>query len=487
MPFSLSPLFAWFFVAEWTLRIVMLFVVPRRQRPSSANAWLLLIMISPTIGTPLFFMFGNPKLPKVRRAKRRQMDLLTQKELTGLKTSYSKLFAKINNPTYSTLSRLATVLGGLPAMNGNKVEILQDYNGIFAQITDEIDKAKEYVHVEYFIAGLDKDTEPVFDALERAVARGVKVRFLYDKVLSRFHMPRKSIQLKEKLDSIGVDYREMLPLSLLPGKNFTRPDLRNHRKIVVIDGTIAFSGSQNLITSTYNRKDDLYYEELVVKLAGPIVWQCNNVFRADWFAETGEPLLDIVEDEDVPLSAGSVVAQFLPSGPSHEHENNLKFYTSIVHAAKTRVGIVVPYFIPDESFLDAVTAASQRGVKVTVINSEVIDKVLAGHAQRSYYEELLEVGVDIYLYKKPILLHSKHVIIDDDIAVIGSSNLDNRSFELDLELDMILYDKDIVKQLDLMEKKYLERSQKVTLTDWNNRPIRHKMLDSIARLTAALQ
>ncbi len=485
MSFSLGPQFAGFIIAEWVVRIVMLFIVPRRLRPSSANAWLLLIMIFPTFGAILFFMFGNPKLSKIRMAKLKEVDRLTKKELEEIQVSHKNLFVDLKNDNYKTLANLATFLGGLPPMIGNKVEFMADYNNVYKEISREIDNAKEYVHVEYFIAVLDGTTKPFFDSLERAVRRGVTVRFLYDKVVSRHYQGYK--EMRQKLEEIGAEFYEMLPLSLIPGRQFTRPDLRNHRKIIVIDGNVAYSGSQNIIDKSYHRKDDLVYEELAVKLQGPIVWQYNNVFRSDWFAETGQELLDVVEDCDVPGKAGDVVAQVLPSGPSHENENNLKFYTSMVHAAKKRVGIVVPYFIPDESFLDAITAAAQRGVHVTIVNSEAIDKVLAGHSQRSYYEELLDSGVEVFLYPKPVFLHTKQVIIDDEVAIIGSSNLDIRSFELDLEVNMILYNKEVVSQLEQIEKQYISKSTRITAKHWQERPLRIKMIESIARLTSALQ
>lgn len=485
MEFSVAPFLTGFLVFEWVVRIIMLFIVPRRRKPSSANAWLLLIILTPTLGAILFYMFGHPKLPKVRRERQRRVDLMTQKELDELNYSKSALFAKLDNDNHKSLARLATVLGGMPPMTGNSVQLLDNYEESFNSLISEFDRAKHYIHIEFFIATFDSSTEPVFKAIERAVKRGVKVRFLYDRVLSARYPGRK--KLRNELKSYGVEVKEMLPLSLRPGKGFARPDLRNHRKIVVIDGQTAFSGSQNLVDKNYHRKDGLYYEELNMKIKGPLVWQFNNIFRADWYAETKEPLLDLVEVEDMPKNAGNVTAQVLPSGPTHDHDNNLKFYTSMVYSAIKRVGIVVPYFIPDESFLDALTAAAQRGVEVTMINSEAIDKVLAGHAQRSYYEQLLEAGVKIYLYNKPVFLHAKQVLIDDDVAILGSSNLDIRSFELDLEITTIVYDKQVVKDLEKIEARYLQSAKRITLKKWQNRSTKHKMLDSISRLTAALQ
>lgn len=485
MEFSVAPFLTGFLIFEWIVRIIMLFIVPRRRKPSSANAWLLLVILTPTLGAVLFYMFGHPKLPKTRRERQRQVDIMTQKELNELNNSNRELFANLGNDNHKTLARLATVLGGMPPINGNDIQLLDDYEGTFKSLISEIKKAKLYIHIEFFIATYDSSTEPVFQSIESAVKRGVKVRFLYDRVLSSRYPGQK--KMRKALKSYGVEVNEMLPLSLKPGKGFARPDLRNHRKIVVIDGQTAFSGSQNLVDKSYHRKDGLYYEELNMKIKGPLVWQYNNIFRADWYAETKEALLDLVEDEDMPKPAGNVVGQVLPSGPTHDHDNNLKFYTSMVYSAKKRVGIVVPYFIPDESFLDALTAAAQRGVEVTMINSEAIDKILAGHAQRSYYEQLLEAGVKIYLYNKPVFLHAKQVLIDDDVAILGSSNLDIRSFELDLEITTIVYDNQVVKDLEKIELRYLQSSKRITLKKWQNRSTKHKMLDSISRLTAALQ
>ena len=478
-------LLALFFTFEWLLRLVMFFVVPRGRRPSSATAWLMIIMIEPIVGSILFGVLGNPKLPKARRALQRTADEFTAEELQKLRGRDKSLFADLKNDDHKTVARLAEVLGGLPPMAGNSVTFITDYQTAFTQQITAIDAAESYVHMEYFIMALDNDTEPVFDALERAVSRGVTVRVLFDALACRNYPNFK--KMKKRLTASGVQWRPMLPLNLIPGRNFSRPDLRNHRKIVVVDGRIGFTGSQNLITKNYHRKDEIYYEELVARVEGPAVWQFNNVFRADWYAETGQDLKELVEDADMPKPAGDVSAQVLPSGPSHDNDNNLKLYTGMIHAAKKSVFIVVPYFIPDESLITAITSAAQRGVAVTMINSNSIDKILAGHAQRSFYEELLAAGVNIYLYRSPIFLHTKHVSIDDDVAILGSSNLDIRSFELDQEVSLVLYDGQAVKQLRRIEREYLEKSDQIHPAEWQARSLRLKLLDNISRLTASLQ
>ncbi len=474
-----------YFVSGWFLRLTMLFIVPRDKQPASATAWLLLIMIEPVLGSILFAMFGHPKLPKSRQISQQYVDKLTKHELYEIEKNQPDILGKPREVDLIEIEKLTTQLAGLPAMEGNRVKILTDYQKMLDVQTDAINNSTDYVHIEYFIMALDESTEPLFKAMEKAVKRGVKVRLLIDRFAPTRYPGYK--KMKKRLNSIGVEWYNMLPYNLLPGKDFTRPDLRNHRKILIVDGNVAFSGSPNIIQSNYHRKDELIYEEMLLELKGPIVWQCNNVFRSDWYAETKQPLLDVVEDADLPNKAGNVLVQLLPSGPSHPTSNNLMLYTALFYSAKKRISIVVPYFVPDESVVRAIKSAVKRGVEVTIINSEIIDKLLTGHAQRSYYSTLLDSGVNIYLYKHPVFLHNKQVLIDDDIAVVGSSNLDIRSFELDLELTILLYDSEIVKQLDLIEDEYKRKSKKLVAESWHSRPLRTRLIERLARLTSSLQ
>lgn len=474
-----------YFVSGWFLRIVMFFIVPRDKEPAAATAWLLLIWIEPVIGSILFAMFGQPKLPQTRMQAQVEVDDLTKSELEEIKASKGTIFKQPSEPQLKEIEKLVTALGGLPAMDGNSVKVITDYDTMLKVQTDAIKHAKEYVHLEYFIIALDKSTKPLFDAMEAAVKRGVTVRVLLDRYSpTRYPGFKKMIA---RLNEIGVDWHYMLPFDIKPGKNFTRPDLRNHRKILIVDGKVAYTGSPNIIQIDYHRSDGLIYEEMLLELKGPIVWQCNNVFRSDWYAETHEPLLAIVEDADIPQPVGSVLVQALPSGPSHPHSNNLMLYTALLHAAKDRISIVVPYFVPDESVMSALVAAVKRGVKVSIINSESIDKLLTGHAQRSYYDDLLDAGINLYLYKKPVFLHNKQVIIDNNVAVVGSSNLDIRSFELDLELSLVIYDEVVVSELTRIDQSYITNSVHITKSLWQERPLHLRLLDRVARLTSALQ
>ena len=478
---------AWLIV-DWIIRIAALFVVPKNRKPTAGMAWLLFIFLFPLPGLLIFILLGSPKLPKPRREAQKQIDQIIKKrmqDLKGNRNSDDVLSAKAPKQ-YQQLANLSKSLGGLPVFGGNSIEVLPDYDKVIDIIVKDIDSAKKYVHIEYFIIVLDELTLPIFDAIARATKRGVIVRVLYDSISTKRYPKWK--EMLARLQKDGAETQAMLPLRL-PGRGYVRPDLRNHRKLIVVDGILGYTGSQNLVKRNYHRKDEIYYDELVIRVRGPIVLQLSAVFASDWYSETKQVLnLKKLNPAANELKIeGSSLAQILPSGPGYDDENNLKLFTSLIHAANKRIVITNPYFVPDDSLTTAITAATRRGVEVIMINSEVMDQWMVGHAQRSFYEALLKAGVKIYLYKKPILLHSKFITVDGDIATVGSSNLDIRSFLLDLEVTLISYDPKVVAKLIKIEDQYLSKSKRITLAQWQSRSKYQNLKDNIARLTSALQ
>ncbi len=488
MQFDFPSLVTIWFGFEIIIRIMALFVVPRNRKPTSAAAWLIIIMLFPLLGLLLFLLIGSPRLSKRRQAKQKFMDKVIQKAV-GKAEGSKDLKKFIHTDVESDIQPFVSLnsnLSKLPAFSGNYVEILHEYDEIISQIAKDVRNSKNFVHIEFFIMVLDETTEVLFEAMEYAVQQGVKVRVLFDYFGVRRYPNLK--QMKQRMDKAGIEWRAMLPIRM-PGKNYNRPDLRNHRKIVVIDGDIGYTGSLNIIKRNYHRKDKLYYDELMVKIKGPVVTQLHGVFISDWYAETNELLSRELRPEIkyTPKKAGDVLSQVLPSGPGYEFENNLKLFNSLIYSAKKRIVITNPYFVPDESLLAAVITAAQRSVEVIMLNSDIMDQKMVGHAQRSFYEQLLRAGVKIYWYPWPILLHSKHLTIDDSISVIGSSNFDIRSFQLDLEVSFIAYDQALTKQLHKVEDIYISRSKLITLEKWQKRSFKNRLLDNIARLTSALQ
>jgi cardiolipin synthase len=215
------------------------------------------------------------------------------------------------------------------------------------------------------------------------------------------------------------------------------------------------------------------------------------VFAQDWFAET-EEVSEVEQVEAPPAVPGStalrdVDCQLVPSGPGYVAENNLRLFTSLIYGATRRISLTSPYFVPDESLLYAVTTAAQRGIDIELFVSELSDQFMVGHAQASYYEALLRAGVRIYLYPAPYILHSKHFTIDDDVAVLGSSNMDMRSFALNYEISLMLLGSDAVTAMRAVEDTYRSLSRELTLDEWSGRSARLRYVDTVMRLTAALQ
>ncbi|MDD9152070.1 cardiolipin synthase [Plantibacter flavus] len=471
-------------VLDFIIRVIAVIVVPRNRRPTAGMAWLLAIFLIPYVGVIAFLLIGNPKLPRVRRRKQYDINVYIRQTTRDL----VKANLTSNAPAwFRSVVTLNRNLGSMPLQGGNTASLIGDYEASLHAMADEVDRAEQFVHVEFYILTCDRTTKPFFDALERAVARGVTVRVLLDHFAS-WRTPDYKHTLK-RLTAMGAQWALMLPLQPFKGK-FQRPDLRNHRKMVIVDGTVAFMGSQNMIDRSYNKpgniKRGLQWQELMTRVEGPGVAGINTIFLSDWYSETGDVLsheVGLLEARPV----GDLELQVVPSGPGFDGDNNLKLFLTLIYAAQRRIVITSPYFVPDESLLAAVTTAVQRGVPVDLFVSEIGDQAMVWHAQRSYYEALLRAGVRIFQYPAPYILHAKHFTIDDDVAVIGSSNMDMRSFGLNLEVSLMVRGREFVQEMRGVEDGYREISKELTLAEWLKQPLRSTVLDNLARLTSALQ
>ncbi len=471
------------------MRVAALGIIPGNRRPSTGMAWLLLIMISPAIGFIIFGLFGSARLGRRRDFRQQETNHLI---LTKTKDLPNHPLPE-GTPTYvPSVIELNRTLSSLPLVGNNTVELLPDYRGSIEAMTAAVATATDYVHVQFYITAWDDMTEPFLLALAAAHDRGVRVRLLLDHLGSRSIPGYQS--LVTKLDDAGLNWHPALPIKPFKGR-FRRPDLRNHRKLLVVDGRVGFTGSQNLTEPGYNKpkhhKMGREWVELMVRLQGPIVATLEATFGQDWYTESGEvlavsprPAPPTVTDDRV---LADVACQLVPSGPGYESENNLRLFNTLIYAATKRISLTSPYFVPDESLLYAVTTAAQRGVAIELFVSEESDQFMVGHAQASYYRALLLAGVRIYLYPAPYILHSKHFTIDDDVAVVGSSNMDMRSFALNYEISLMMLGPQIVARMREVEDVYRAKSRQLTLAEWDQRPGRLKYIDNVMRLTASLQ
>lgn len=474
-------------IVDNLIRIVALFVVPRNRRPTAGMAWLMAIFFLPVPGLILFLIIGSKRLPKGRERKQGVINQLVSdlaaREENGLVSKLDDMPGGVQNAIV-----LGRTLGAQPMLRGNTASICIDYAESLAQMAAAIDQARAYVHIEFYILVHDETTDVVFTAMRAAAARGVKVRVLLDHISAVRNPGRK--RTLDSLNDMGAEWSYMLPVRPWRGE-YQRIDLRNHRKLIVIDGVVGFMGSQNLVDSSYNkpsnRRRGLHWKDLMVRVEGPIVLGLEAVFQGDWYLETDEYLLDL---EEMPFEAekpGALDCQIVPSGPGYEGENNLQVFVSLLYAAKYRISITSPYFVPDGSIMNALRAATARGVDVELFVSETGDQAVVYHAQRSYYQELLQAGVRIWMYRPPYILHSKHFTIDDSVAVVGSSNMDQRSFGLNMEISMVVHGETFVRELDEIIEYYRENSRELTQEEWSRQSVPSQLLDGLARLTSALQ
>ncbi|NAZ76889.1 cardiolipin synthase [Kineococcus sp. T13] len=472
-------------VVDLVVRLTAIAVVPVNRRPSSALAWLLAIFFIPYLGVLAFLLIGNPKLPRSRRRKQREINQLivdTTKGMDLVSTDHPW------PPWLTGVVELNRNLGAMPLVGGNSAQLVGEYDEAIRAMARSVDEAREYVHVEFYIMTRDATSEPFFSALQRAVQRGVKVRLLMDHIGSlRYPGYRRTVRF---LREAGVEWHPMLPVQLHRLK-YQRPDLRNHRKLLVVDGEVGWVGSQNVLDRSYNKRGNrrrgLQWQDLMVRLEGPIVSGVEALFITDWYSETDE-LLTAERPELTPVDPpGRLECQIVPSGPGFDGENNLKLFNALLYSAQRRISITSPYFVPDESMLSAITTAAERGVDVELFVSEHGDQAIVHYAECSYYENLLRAGVRIWRYPAPYVLHAKHMTVDEEVAVIGSSNMDMRSFLLDLELTLMVCGEEFSDDLRRVEDGYRARCTELTLEQWLARSRGAVIKENLARLTSALQ
>ena len=497
-------MWAWllFGAVDFAIRIVALGVVPKRRRASTSTAWLLLIFLWPLLGVPLYIIFGSwwamgRRLDDDPEA-RELIDAIVAGSTAPQAKSYDVQTGEDGLPIgsdddTSSIMRLSGNLTGFPASVGRVGHLYNDTAETFRAMADSVDKATHHVNVLYFQTSWDEYTAPLYEALERAKARGVTVRLLVD------HHGMRTIPghtaFRRRLDDMGILWHQMLPFAPLSGQ-IRRPDLRNHRKILVVDGREAYIGSHNLVAPDYDtpsfQKAGITYDDTSVSLTGPIVTQIEAVFALDWYYASREVLTPAdltpptAREEEAPGEAQASAMQIIPSGPAFRDEPNLRAFVHMISSARTHVTITSPYFIPDEALITALTNATLSGVEVELFVSEQFDQFLVGHAQRSYYGTLLKAGVRIHLYRKPRMLHSKYVIVDGSLCAIGSSNMDVRSFGLNYEITLVADDARLVELLHGNDQRTRERSRELTYEEWRSQPWYVHYVDDVCRLGSGL-
>ncbi len=474
-------------IAGWVIILGALIVVPFRRSVAEARSWLLVFFAIPPVALLLYFIIGRPEHSAVRKARFAKLPAIITRSLgwrdVPERVAEADEQAMALTDKQIDSSKLAHALAGMPLLPGNKLELLPDYDGSIDRMITDIDAATGHVHLEFYIFAADATGRKVMDALVRAKGRGVTCRVLVDAMgsFTSAHL------VERRMKKAGIAIHRILPLARR--WNSSRIDLRNHRKIAVIDGRIGYTGSQNIINAADGKASSgsgssMANKELVVRCEGPIVSALQAVFVADWFLETevelaGESLYAAEEH------VGDIPAQLLPSGPDFQKGGIDLYFTNAIYDANDAVVITTPYFIPNDALIAAMKTAILRGVSVTLIVPMRTDSKLVTLAQRSYFANLLEAGVDILIYDKGFL-HAKHMRIDHCLAIIGSSNMDQRSFELNAEVSLIAYNEPAARALETVEQAYARDGHYLDADAWLKRPIYVKVLENCARMMSDL-
>ena len=464
--------------------VVSLRVIVKRRPPGVSLAWLILVVVFPYGGAIIYLLMGERTLG--RRRARRAEALLPPMQQWLRQLSSSGVQTQTDDPIgWEKLRQFVVGSVGVPALDGNQLELIEGADATLTAIATEIDAATVTCDLEFYIWHPGGQADDVARALIRAQARGVRCRVLVDSVGSATFL--RGAMVKEMRRG-GVEVVEALPVGVLRSL-FVRADLRLHRKIVVVDGRVAFTGSLNLVDPRYFKQDAGVGEwvDAMVRVTGPAVKQLELVFVWDWLIETGETLDSLIpaSEADLPAPAGQAVAQVLPSGPGYEGDTIYQLLLTAIYAARRELIMTTPYFVPDEPLIGALQAAARRGVSVTLIVPERVDSVLVRYASRAYMDDLLSAGIKVLRFHGG-LLHTKSGVIDGHTTLFGTVNMDQRSFRLNFEVTMIAYDQQFGNAVRELQLRYAAQSEPIELERWRQRNRLGRLLENSAQLMSPL-
>lgn len=468
------------FLAEFSVRaaIAVYLLVRRRFDPATTLAWVIFILALPIVGLLAYFMFGEVRLGSRRAARHAVIVQRTRLAATGGPSSgrYPEL------PAHDApIATLAAAAGGTEPLGGNQLRLIGKTDALLDALVEDIDAARDHCHLLFYIYMVDSAGERVAQALIRAAARGVTCRLLVDAVGSRSFCRS---ELRLRMERSGVRVVEALPASFVR-MAFARLDLRNHRKLAVLDGRIGYTGSQNIADASFAiKKRYSPWVDAMVRIDGPVVRDLQELFIEDWFLDSDEAL-DGLLSLSVDARAGGVPVQIIGTGPNYYNEALRQVSQAAFHLAREELLLTTPYFVPDVTTATALCTAARRGVHTMLVVPELNDSPLVACASRAYYAALLEAGVEVHEYTKG-LLHAKTMTVDRNVAIVSSANLDRRSFELNLEVSTIVYDSDFASELRFLQRSYMADSVQVDARAWKRRRWTKRLIENSAAMFGPL-
>lgn len=449
--------------------IIRVLLRPHRD-PASRMAWIVVILALPLMGMLAYLLLGETNIGRKRAAGRQAViaNMPTIDEIPGWS---DKHIAPELHERHASLFRVGTSISGFAPVGGNQAQLMADSNVAIDTMVADIDSAADHVHLLFYIWMPDKNGSKMAEALKRAVARGVTCRAMVDDLGSRILIQS---DLWKEMEAAGIKLCRVLEvgrplLQVLQG----RIDLRNHRKILVIDNKITYCGSQNCADPEFLTKAKYApWVDAVMRFTGPIVRQNQYVFASDWMACTNEDIRNTLLQPLVAPTPG-FTAQVIASGPTARYSAVPETFESLIYSARCELFITTPYYVPVASLQAAICAAANRGVDTSIIFPARNDDFAVGATCRSYYQELLAAGVKIYEYQAGIL-HAKTMTVDGEITLIGSANMDRRSFDLNYENNILLCDEGMTLAMRERQQEYLGdclpvSSEQVAAWKWTRR------------------
>lgn len=463
----------------WAVYFVVLtvWILLQKRAPVATLSWIMSLALLPYVGFAIYYFLGPQRMKKQRsRRLRNQAHLFVKADIASLRKLVDDA-----PPSMQALARLGTSTSGMPPSTATAMNLLVGGDRTFDAIFEAIRQARHHVHLEYYILEPDQIGTALAQLLIQKANEGVTVRLLVDALGSQ-RIGRKFIA---PMVEAGVQFAWFhnirLGRRLRPVTNY-----RTHRKIVVCDGRVGFTGGINFTDEEDPRARDDAYHDVHLRLEGSVVRWLQLTFLEDWTYTTGEvpeKLLDTMPRLMPTLGAGTYPVQILTSGPDSAMESIHRMYVAAIDGALSRVWLTTPYFVPGEPGLMALTSAALRGVDVRLMVPRRSDSVIVSAAARSYYDELMAAGVRIFEYKDR-MLHSKTMVVDDNCAFIGTANFDNRSFRLNYEVCAVVYGPALAEQLADQFEVDLKSSSGVRVN--RRQPFLRRLADSTARLFSPL-
>ncbi|OTQ75281.1 MULTISPECIES: cardiolipin synthase [unclassified Gilliamella] len=475
---TLIFLIYWLLIVSTTLRIVF------KRRPTTyVIAWMLVIYILPIIGVLLYFALGEAHLGQ-QRAKRAQKMRPTITKFINRLSAFPDIFTTKVSQVSKPIFQLCKHQTGLDGIRGNHIELLSNTDVIFDRLIEDINNAHSNIEMVFYIWNEGGRADDVEQALIQATQRGVTCRLMIDSAGSRHFIRSNACQ---RMRDAGIVIVEALQVNLLRFM-FRRLDLRQHRKVAIIDNYISYTGSMNIVDPRFFKQNKHVGEwvDIMIRMNGPVTTLMGAIYASDWELETGKYLaLPQITDFAEPPEEKKHIMQLIPSGPGYTENMIHQVLLTSIYSAQEQIIFTTPYLVPSDDILHAICTAAQRGVEVIIIVPKNNDSLMVKWASRAFFSELLNGGVKLYQFNDN-LLHTKSVLIDDQLSLVGTVNLDMRSLWLNFEITTVIDDAQFAKSLSTLLGQYLSKSDKVNIEKWKKRPIWQRIVERLFYFFAPL-